>query len=252
MRLANGIVLDKDTTFGELKFSALRREVRIQNEDGSVSDEIKERTYDLKSKGQGRMIQVSIPASVPLKEFDYNARVELINPIADTVATATYQGADVDWYIKYNEGELVGAWFTFPIDFEEVKEKIGLNDEYEEYAIHDYELPFTVDEYTSIGELNRLWEMVSELPEELQSELSALLTHFSSIEELSEHQEDIIIHSDCDDMYDVARYYIEETGALGEVPASLQNYIDYQAYGRDLDLSGTFISTNHGIFEIVY
>jgi len=34
MRLANGIVLDKDTTFGELKFSALRREVRIQNEDG--------------------------------------------------------------------------------------------------------------------------------------------------------------------------------------------------------------------------
>lgn len=73
MRLANGIVLEKDATFGELKFSALRREVRIQNEDGSVSDEIKERTYDLKSKGQGRMIQVSIPASVPLKEFDYNA-----------------------------------------------------------------------------------------------------------------------------------------------------------------------------------
>ena len=96
MRLANGIVLDKDTTFGELKFSALRREVRIQNEDGSVSDEIKERTYDLKSKGQGRMIQVSIPASVPLKEFDYNARVELINPIA-------YQGADVDWYIKADD-----------------------------------------------------------------------------------------------------------------------------------------------------
>nr|CDG57859.1 hypothetical protein [Streptococcus mitis] len=100
MRLANGIVLDKDTTFGELKFSALRREVRIQNEDGSVSDEIKERTYDLKSKGQGRMIQVSIPASLPLKEFDYNARVELINPIADTVATATYQGADVDWILS--------------------------------------------------------------------------------------------------------------------------------------------------------
>lgn len=47
MRLANGIVLDKDTTFGELKFSALRREVRIQNEDGTVSEEIKERTYDL-------------------------------------------------------------------------------------------------------------------------------------------------------------------------------------------------------------
>ena len=65
MRLANGIVLEKDATFGELKFSALRREVRIQNEDGTVSEEIKERTYDIKSKGQGRMIQVSIPVSVP-------------------------------------------------------------------------------------------------------------------------------------------------------------------------------------------
>lgn len=103
MRLANGIVLEKDATFGELKYSALRREVRIQNEDGTVSEEIKERTYDLKSKGQGRMIQVSIPASVPLKEFGYNARVEIINPIADTVATATFRGADVNWYIKADD-----------------------------------------------------------------------------------------------------------------------------------------------------
>ncbi|HFC9192616.1 TPA: antirestriction protein ArdA [Enterococcus faecium] len=153
---------------------------------------------------------------------------------------------------KYNEGELVGAWFTFPIDFEEVKEKIGLNDEYEEFAIHDYELPFEIGEYMSISELNRLWEIVSELPEELQAELSALQPYFGSIEELSEHQDDIIIHSDCDDMEDVARYYIEETGVLGEVPASLHNYIDYQAYGRDLEIEGTFISTNRGIFEILY
>lgn len=49
------------------------------------------------------MIQVSIPASVLLKEFDYNAEVEIINPVADTVATATFQGADVDWYIKADD-----------------------------------------------------------------------------------------------------------------------------------------------------
>jgi len=35
---------------------------------------------------------------------------------------------------KYNEGYLVGAWFTFPIDEEDVKEKIGLNEQYEEYT----------------------------------------------------------------------------------------------------------------------
>lgn len=100
MRLANGIITDKEKTFGKLKFSALRREVFVQNEDGTASTEVKERTYDLKCKEQGCMIQVSIPASVPLKEYDYNAEVEIINPVADTVATATYMGADVDWYIK--------------------------------------------------------------------------------------------------------------------------------------------------------
>ena len=42
---------------------------------------------------------------------------------------------------------------------------IGLNDEYEEYAIHDYEQPFEIDEYTPIEEVNRLCEMVEDLPE---------------------------------------------------------------------------------------
>ncbi|MGI6059386.1 MAG: YdcP family protein [Blautia sp.] len=103
MRLPMGIVIDKEKTFGVLKFSALRREVRIQNEDGTVSDEIKERTYDLKCREQGRMIQVSIPASIPLKEYDYNAEVELVNPVADTVANAEFNGATVDWYIKADD-----------------------------------------------------------------------------------------------------------------------------------------------------
>lgn len=37
MRLANGIIIDKEKTFGVLKFSALRREVHIQNEDGQTA-----------------------------------------------------------------------------------------------------------------------------------------------------------------------------------------------------------------------
>ena len=64
---------------------------------------------------------------------------------------------------KYNEGELIGDWFTPPVDYDEMAERIGLNDRYEEYAIHDYELPFEIDEYTPIEEVNRLCEMVEEL-----------------------------------------------------------------------------------------
>jgi Bacterial protein of unknown function (DUF961). len=103
MRLAQGIVIEKEKTFGVLKFSALRREVKIVDDEGNVTEQVKERTYDLKSKEQGRMIQVSIPVSAGAKEFDYNEEVEIINPVADTVATATYMGADVDWYIKADD-----------------------------------------------------------------------------------------------------------------------------------------------------
>ena len=59
---------------------------------------------------------------------------------------------------KYNEGYLVGAWFTFPIDEEDVKEKIGLNEQYEEYAIHDTDnFPIAIGEYVSIEELNEMY-----------------------------------------------------------------------------------------------
>lgn len=57
MRLANGIVLDKEKTFGVLKFSALRHEVRVENEDGTTSEEIKRRTYDLKCSQQERTLR---------------------------------------------------------------------------------------------------------------------------------------------------------------------------------------------------
>ena len=74
MRLANGIVLDKEKTFGVLKFSALRHEVRVENEDGTTTEEIKRRTYDLKCSQQERTIQVSIPAEIPVKDYPLQCR----------------------------------------------------------------------------------------------------------------------------------------------------------------------------------
>ncbi len=153
---------------------------------------------------------------------------------------------------KYNEGELVGAWFTPPVDYEEMAEKIGLNAEYEEYAIHDYELPFPVDEYTSIEEINRLCEMVNELPDEIQEELSELVGCVGSLEELYEKADQIFYYPDCETMADFAECYLEETGILESIPSELRNYIDYEAYGRDLSFSGTFVETNHGICEIAF
>lgn len=103
MRLANGIVLDKEKTFGTLKFSALRHEVFVQNEDGTASEEVKRRVYNLKCNTQGGMIQVSLPADIPVKDYPYNAEVELVNPIADTVANLDGRAVMVDWYLKADD-----------------------------------------------------------------------------------------------------------------------------------------------------
>ncbi|GAB7305245.1 MULTISPECIES: antirestriction protein ArdA [Enterococcus] len=152
---------------------------------------------------------------------------------------------------KYNEGELVGAWFTPPVDFDEVKERIGLNDEYEEYAIHDYELPFEIDEYTPIEEINRLCGLAEKLEGTPIGEVASEIQHafFNSFEEMVEHVDDIIYYPDCNDMSDVAYYLIDEIGDLSEVPIHLQNYIDYKAYGRDLEIGGNYLVTSRGVFE---
>lgn len=81
--------------------------MKVANEEGVVTEDVKERTYDLKSKGKGRMIQVSIPAKVGDKKFEYNVEVELVNIVTDTVATATLQGANVDWYIKADDIKII-------------------------------------------------------------------------------------------------------------------------------------------------
>ena len=82
MRLSNGFVIDKEKTFGELKFTTVR-DVFLQNEDGTPSTQLKKRIYDLKCSLHGGIIPVSVPPEVPLREFPYNAVVELVNPVAD-------------------------------------------------------------------------------------------------------------------------------------------------------------------------
>ena len=68
MRLKEGIVVDEVKTFGNLKFSGLRREVYERDEEGNSTGVLIKRTYDLKSEAQGRMIQVSLPPDHHFRE----------------------------------------------------------------------------------------------------------------------------------------------------------------------------------------
>lgn len=86
MRLAAGIFVDNEKTFGELKFAAMRR-VRFKNDENGVqTTEVTGRTYDLRCKAQGETIQVTLPAGVEEKAFEYGALVELVDPEIQSIA----------------------------------------------------------------------------------------------------------------------------------------------------------------------
>lgn len=103
MRLKKGIVIDHEKTFGILKFSDLHSEKKEEDEAGNVTEQIVSRSYDLKSNVQGQMLQVILPAEVEVKTFHYNEEVELINPVIGSVASATYNGTDLNWFIKADD-----------------------------------------------------------------------------------------------------------------------------------------------------
>ena len=162
---------------------------------------------------------------------------------------------------KYNEGELVGEWVKFPTTAEELKEVfkrigIGQRDDfgqpYEEWFITDYDcyvdgLYDKLGEYESLDELNYLASKLDEMSDSEYAQFQAGMEmgdHCGSLQEiinLTENLDCYEIYPHIEDYDDLGRYYIEELEVM-QVPEHLQNYIDYEAYGRDvaMDENGSF------------
>ena len=162
---------------------------------------------------------------------------------------------------KYNEGELVGEWVKFPTTAEEMKEvfkRIGIGQKddfgqpYEEWFITDYDcyvdgLYSKLGEYENLDELNYLASKLDEMSDSEYAQFQAGMEmgdHCGSLQEiinLTENLDCYEVYPDIHDYDDLGRYYIEELDVM-QVPEHLQNYIDYEAYGRDVALeeNGTF------------
>ena len=162
---------------------------------------------------------------------------------------------------KYNEGELVGEWVKFPTTAEEMKEVfkrigIGQRDDfgqpYEEWFITDYDcyvdgLYDKLGEYESLDELNYLASKLDEMSNSEYAQFQAGMEmgdHCGSLQEiinLTENLDCYEVYPHIEDYDDLGRYYIEELEVM-QVPEHLQNYIDYEAYGRDvaMDENGSF------------
>ena len=166
---------------------------------------------------------------------------------------------------KYNEGELVGEWVKFPTTAEEMKEvfkRIGIGQKddfgqpYEEWFITDYDcyvdgLYDKLGEYENLDELNYLASKLDEMSDSEYAQFQAGMEmgdHCGSLQEiinLTENLDCYEVYPDIEDYDDLGRYYIEELEVM-QVPEHLQNYIDYEAYGRDVAMDENGCFTDQG------
>ena len=180
---------------------------------------------------------------------------------------------------KYNEGILKGEWVELPLsetELEEAMVNIGVahydkegnfvpyvieTDEkgyeyvYEEYAIHDYEtdLNISISEYSSLNDLNTVAEIVEDF--ELD-QVNALLDGGvidmkdlleGNINEIIQNYGFIELEPTMNEEQEVGYAYVDEVcGGLECLSKEiLERYFDYEAFGRDILLSGEgFVSGN--------
>lgn len=173
---------------------------------------------------------------------------------------------------KYNEGHLVGEWFTLPHDLDEIRVAIGVAhyDEegefvpyvespdgftmYEEWAIHDYEAPFEIKEYTSIEKLNELAEEFDKLSD-TQIDIVIALVDNNVVSDYSDAiealEDNVRIYDDCEDMGDVARVFYEDID-LETIPENIRHAIDWNDVGENLETSGSFYKVSDTVYIEYY
>lgn len=156
---------------------------------------------------------------------------------------------------KYNEGELIGEWVALPCDdFEAVFERIGINAQYEEYFVPDWECEIPgleYSEYPDLDELNEIAETWETLYDDECRIIGARMDMLGeSFAEALENKDDGRIWADCVNMSDVAYMYVDECDLLHDVPDNLRYYFDYEAFGRDLGIEGNFDYYDGDMIEV--
>lgn len=166
---------------------------------------------------------------------------------------------------KYNEGQLVGEWVTFPVDeeeFAEILQRIGISDEpdengmiYEGYFFADWDCgcDFGFGEYEDVDRINEIAESADNINSFEEEALESMIDYGFDPEEALDRiaDGDVLFYFNCDNMEDVAYEVVEQTGMLAGVDDTIARYFNYEQYGRDLNATGTFIQTETGYIEII-
>lgn len=167
------------------------------------------------------------------------------------VQTTGYSGirlyiADLD---AYNNGRLKGEWVDLPLDEDELTRIVHKHSHngQQDHAIHDYEAPFRVEEFSNPWEINEFAQALADVNER-EDVIEIILRGMDSREDALRVLQNgaYRVWDQCDTMKDVASAVIDEGDQLDTMPEFLQQFFDYEEYGRYLAMEGTFFKGSPG------
>ena len=160
-------------------------------------------------------------------------------------ATATTTRIYVACLASYNAGILHGEWIDASGDPEDMQASIDAmlsrsrQPDAEEWAIHDYEAPFHIGEYSSLDEIA---ETVAFIEEHDEPGIAAL--------QLSNGIDDAqTLMDEFQGAYDSMRDYAEEYAeSCLEVPDHIWPYFDVDALARELEIGRSVHRDNDRVY----
>ena len=134
---------------------------------------------------------------------------------------------------KYNEGELIGKWITFPITKQELDKalkEIGINENYEEWFFTDFDgkYPCCVSnllcEYSSVSSLNQIALALDKVAkagtgEEFEGFLETKDDFFGACANAIAGNG---VYINCGDYSELAHFYVDEMGGAENLPQAIQ------------------------------
>lgn len=155
---------------------------------------------------------------------------------------------------KYNEGDLDYVWVPFPCDeddFQEYLKQIGIGEDhgdgsvYEEYFFSDWDTDYDWVDLSNLGE-NEDFDDVNEYAGSLESivddnkeeEFKAAMEYSGDFHDALDLVENDSVVKISDEIQSsrmdeaIGYYYVDSIGFSGL--SNVENYFDYEAYGRDV------------------
>ena len=138
-------------------------------------------------------------------------------------------------------------WYACPLDKYAIFNELDIHDEH--YTIPNYEAPCALLFCKTIDDVIDEYDAYLMLPEELQNNIGDIMDVCDSTKDVLEYYKDgsLQFYPEHKTVYDYLRQSIEDSG---KVSKDMLDYIDYDKYLEDYEISYCLIETKGGLVVI--